>query len=328
MQIMSRPNVLILTDSRGSGLEEHLKNDSAFWTSYDVRVIAVKGAKLHVLKNLLSNRKRPNLRSRVWDLAVICGGICDFTAKNTTGSVRVLEYNRNPDNIKKLCTLIEEIKHQYGQCLHIATIPPALLPEYLTCHNKTTPTETLEKVSQDLDLEHQQFQLESDIQEVNDKIVQLNIQFGNQTINLAEKTYTSSVKKKKTSGRVQARILKLRKDILVDGVHCAKDKQHIWYERIRSVIENALSTNNSREIESWNYKRDPSRKRKVGSGSGQPSTSKSNPSPQRPTADDTRASEVGSGNGQPSKPKPKLRTSLTSRSEVTDEGLDQSSDSE
>ena len=45
---MSRPNVLILTDSSGSGLEEHLKkNVSAFWTSYDVRVIAVKGAKLH-----------------------------------------------------------------------------------------------------------------------------------------------------------------------------------------------------------------------------------------------------------------------------------------
>jgi hypothetical protein len=318
---MSRPNVLVVSDSRGQGLASYLKKSSAYWTCFDTRVIVVKGAKLQDLRSLLTNRKRPNLRPRGWDTAVLAGGLCNFTERTTVDGLKVLQYHRDPERVAEVCEIISQIKHEFGSNIHIATIPPALLAGYLTHHNRKAPAEKLSSVQKDLDLEHQQFELETDLKEVNDKITELNIQFENQTINLAEKTYSSSVKKKKTSGRVQAKILKLRKDILQDGVHCARLKQHIWFERIRNIIENSytLPDSEAKEVETGNFKRVP-RKSKVGSSSGQPSGSRSRSQTTPPRSGASRASEVGSGSGQPSKPKAKLRTSATSRARANEAG--------
>lgn len=207
----------------------------------------------------------------------------------------------------QICDVIHQLKHQYRSKLNIATIPPASLDNYLHYWNKDTPDEQLSAIKQEINLAQQQTTLEKDINEINGKIIELNIAFDTETINLAEKTYSRSIKKKKKTNRVTAKIKKLRRDILRDGVHSAPDLQHIWYKRIEDVISNAY-TNRDKDTDtdedSGNFKRARNgncSERAVGSGSGQPSGSKE------------RVSRVGSGSGQPSRSQPKLHSSAPGR---------------
>ena len=292
---MSKPSILIITDSRGSGLGEYLRTTD-FYTKYDSRIIVLKGATLQELASKLTNRRNPNIKTRNWDTAFVCGGICNLTSKTTISHKHVLQYQSKRENIQEICDFIHQVKHKYGSTINIATIPPALLTNYIHHHNKDTTEEELNTLETSINLEEQQDQLEQDIREINQKIIELNIKFGTETINWAEKTYSRSLKRKKTSqtDRTQAKITKLRKDILIDGVHCARALQHIWYKRLHQVIENKHSTRRDtdqeeEEPESWNFKRVRSESgstSEVGSGSGQPSRVRD------------EGSEVGSGSGQ------------------------------
>ena len=137
---MSRPRILIATDSRGSGLEQYLKEHHNYWSTLDTRVIVIKGAKLENLISLLEGRPRG------WETAVICWGICNLTERTVVDGIKVLQCNSDQDNITYLRTQIHEIKHLYGSRVNFATLPPALLTNYLNFHNSEIPQERRDNI--------------------------------------------------------------------------------------------------------------------------------------------------------------------------------------
>ena len=209
----------------------------------------------------------------------------------------VLQYHSDPDNVTDLLNQIHKLKHRYGSRVNIATIPPALLVNYLKFHNSELDTDSIDTIYTELGLEQQQQDLEKDVSTINDKVVQLNKTFRTQTINWAEKAYKNSIKNKKP-GKAGSRVSKLSTTVLQDGVHCSKEKQPNWYSRVKDVLLNLYQDNNS-ETESWDYKR--GRENKAGSGSGQPS----DPSP---PSEQVEPNGAGGGSSQPSEARPKIRS--------------------
>jgi lysophospholipase L1-like esterase len=241
-----RPHkVIIFSDSRGRNLAGHLTQvTSELNASFEVQTLP--GA---TLDTILKKVERTT-RRHTWDLCIILAGICNFTEKVTSRQHRYLQYKTR--KVAEVKSTISNIIESQGTKVTICTITPAHLSKYSN-HRK------------DIDnLQEEQDNLISDIDEANQHIIDLNISRDLPTINLARLSYTLSLKKQ---GPRNKRVTKFNPNELPDGVHPSTALEQRWANYITTQAEKIILKNlaklNAEEDEdteeenedSWNFKR-------------------------------------------------------------------------
>ena len=250
--------VYILTDSRGRGLCEVL-DVQQLSEDLDLRVQVKSSSKLLrlIAKARDIFKSRPNTI-----YIVIVAGICDLTIIKSYGTIKELQYHHNEDNILRMLREIEGIYRDYAGSINIATIYPASLEQFYEYHNK------IQQLSPD---QEQQKILQKDIQELNKKIIEKNIETAIETINLSGLFHTSSKKKKE-----KRRVTKFNSKLLPDGVHPDDTTKTKCHNRVNTVLKAELtkklleihskedgqsqsatsqSESEQQEIEQWDHKR-------------------------------------------------------------------------
>ena len=207
--------------------------------------IVIPGATLEIINQRLERSQR----RKKWNLVIIIGGICNFTMRIKAKKTRKLEYKDRKTEATKQA--IEDILEHQGDIAQICTLTPANILK----HNK---------VSVKGDSEEQK-QLVSDIEELNQFIINKNIERDWPTIDLARQSYTASLKKQ---GNKKKRIQKFTDKELADGVHPTTHLKATWASYMAPVIvkileklsdkqkeESSSSESEDEELESWNFKR-------------------------------------------------------------------------
>ena len=244
---MPRKRVLIISDSRGRGLEpylrEHLDHDKII-----VQVEVLPGANLEKAVTLLERKFDEST-----DLAIISAGICNFTRKEKQKGRKVLSYSTNQDNIQAIQDLITKTSGKYRDSLIITTIPPASLTRYYKHYNDNEePPE---------ELIAQQTDLLADIEAINQLITTLNKADNRTNIDLHTKCFTSALDPKKKREQNPLRRRKIfQEKLLTDGVHPNQTLQHRRFSRFLNVISawlayQSYSDTDHEGAEEWDYKR-------------------------------------------------------------------------
>ena len=249
---------LIITDSRGRDLKNFINtNESGLNSHFDIEVRVRPGRKFEELKSELTTW-RPTTRlfkERTWDYAILAGGICNLTTKSNEEGRRYLRYVRDENTIQHIIDLTSELSSKYSDKINIVTIPPACLTNYFK-HNNQGEELTADEITVHSE---QQAALEEDINRINSTITSSNIAKETRTIDWAQKTYSSSLKKKRKRDNPD-RVLKLKSSNLPDGVHPDEKLRNIWFQRVTAFMWKTVNNINSdfqTEDESWNFKRKP-----------------------------------------------------------------------
>lgn len=216
-----KPNIVIITDSRGAGLERILREKSLTkGYSLDINVDVYRGAKFNKLC------QKASIAQKDHHLVVILGGICSLTEKK--GST--VTYSRKPNELVKLRQDIDDILCRLGKKLLIGTIPPASVIKHNLLRGNT--------VGQ---IEKQQKDLEEDLGAINRYISDCENRI-TPLIKLDLASTRSSIKKK---GRCKNKKLKIKKfdyRHMRDGVHADDHLKKLWADKIINAINSALST--------------------------------------------------------------------------------------
>ena len=255
--------ILILTDSRGKGLEEYLQEKLSNSDNILCTVGVSPGARLEELFSQVDN----SVGNNEYDYYIICAGICNFTEKVRVGQDLLLQYRPQQGALESIIGAIYEFKDRHRHRANIATIPPASLYNYN--FYKNGETNWMYPVSFD-EVRTQQVQLFSDIERVNNCIVEINTEQGVETINWAEKSYSTSLKRKRKGSTPKRKTIFREKDFQ-DGVHPTLRLQRVLFGRVYDIItktalhrdieeptpvEPAVSTEEEEEVDdSWNFKR-------------------------------------------------------------------------
>lgn len=248
---MTKKKILIVTDSRGAGLQQFLaeKIDS---NNTNIKVLVYRGAKLETLCNIVECKYDSSL-----DLVILSGGICDLTIREKEKGVKTLVYQRTDGNLDRIKDILTRITGKPGLRgkITITTIPPASLHRYFRHHNanKDPPPQT----------QQQQQDLLQDIQEINECIITLNKAANLKTIDLHDKCFRKSLapKSKSKTKPIAERRRKIFQDhFLSDGVHANLSLQSKWFTRYAEIISVWLSAESSSGTEEdgpdrWDYKR-------------------------------------------------------------------------
>ena len=128
--------VLILTDSRGKGLEEVIKDRSLDSQNIKPTIITRPGITLeHCVDIAITKGNDP---THQFDLIIIQAGICDFTVRNRQGNIKILNYIRN-EQVAKIESYLVRLRQNLGSKINVATIIPASLSKYLSFHQRFQP---------------------------------------------------------------------------------------------------------------------------------------------------------------------------------------------
>ena len=253
---MATSNVLVITDSRGKGLEELLFKKYKHTPEINVTVRTYGGATLDSMK-----RKLDRLR-RKYDLTIVISGICNFTKRELVKNRKVLSYNNGNDKVEHVSKLIKEIVHK--DCI-IATIAPASLRKY---------AETVNLSGAIPQQEEEQKNLLKDLETVNKEIKQTCADREAQFLNLAKTVFQTAKKKR---GKTTRTVQQFKANRLPDGIHLSQDLRKNWARNIAGAINRHIGYNpdkdycpkkkvNSEEEESQsdsgNFKRAGTRSRK------------------------------------------------------------------
>jgi hypothetical protein len=256
---MSKPTFLIVCDSRGRGLKDYInKNENGLHLHFNVVVRIKPGKKLEELQLELTTQQPTtrHFRERTWDHAIIAGGICNLTERTKEQGIKYLRYTRDEANIQGIIDNIRELRAKYNEKLNIPTIPPACLLNYYI-KNNVGDLSDVEKNHH----EQQQTALEEDLERINSDIINVNATNQITTIHWAQKTYSSSLKKKRRRAEPD-RIVKLKSSNLPDGVHPDETLKKLWFKRVTDYMWKVANSDNynsdsQTEEETWNYKRRP-----------------------------------------------------------------------
>ena len=247
---MTRRKLLIVTDSRGKGLQTYLQ---AHIPSHQVVIQAyvLPGAKLETITEHIHKKFDTS-----YDLIIASGGICNLTNRATDQGNKVLSYTSVEENIVQLKDKFTSLAGAYQGKIIITTIPPASLTQYFRHFN---PNQEPPKF-----LEEQQNVLLQDIREINETITTLNKAADLPNLDLHSKCFSSVLDPKKKGKRNPDRRRKifLERD-LTDGVHPNSNLHSKWAQRYSQVINLWLAniTNSDSETsasaneEPWDYKR-------------------------------------------------------------------------
>ena len=261
-QFFSKRNparVLILTDSRGKGIQEFF---DSYVNEHDLPLVCkfeiVKGAKLQRLYHIALREDR----SYRFDKILIIGGICNFTTRESYNSIRILSYY-STDQIDKFLQILTKLRDHFGSRVNIATVVPASLTQYYKYH--LTEEDPLEQGTL-LALKSQQSKLLDDLKVVNVKIVEDNKLFGNRTIDLDRQVIGQSVKKRKR-GKPQTVKIEFKEQLLTDGVHPNDSLKKRLHKRTldsllrelglfpSSISKRTESDTSEEELDNWDFKR-------------------------------------------------------------------------
>ena len=214
--------ILVVTDSRGRGLRHYL-DETNLSTQCEYNIITIGGANLQNLLNIV------DVESNTYDYFIVCGGICNLTSKIRSGNLICLHYERDYNYVDSLIGTIEHYKAIYGNRINIATIPPASLINYNSWKNGVN-----RELEYEYEYQAQQEQLLEHLEYINQTIVRLNIITDTETLNWAEKAFSSSIKR---NGR---RTNKFKASWFSDGVHPDPPLQRILFRRILEISRKGI----------------------------------------------------------------------------------------
>ena len=200
-------NVLIVTDSRGRGLDQRIQGVPRL-NACHIKTAFLPGASL---ERLAIETIQEAGRSE-YDWLIVFGGICSFTEKVNYRGEKRLHYpiEKSEEKKTKAIETIEDLYRRFPNKANVCTIPPASPTKYFTTNNpgKSTPE----------GLEEEGKKLIEDLETVNNKIRELDIEKDQETINTSARVFKHSLKryKKQTTYR---RVTRFSDKELPDGVH-------------------------------------------------------------------------------------------------------------
>ena len=216
--------VLILTDSRGTGIQDYLLNaklDQGLNWSISYNIITKPGATLDCLAAKLV---QINSRNQ-YHFCLLLAGICSLTQKARYNGLKCIDYQDREGKVELIITTIKDLIARFGKTFNIATITPAALEKHFRYwHPRSKPP---------AELAHQQIELLTDIEHLNSVIVDLNIERREPTINLARQSQSNSK-------RGNRRKSKFNPKNLEDGIHPNEHLQTVWFNLIAKYIEQKL----------------------------------------------------------------------------------------
>ena len=204
-------DVLVVTDSRGRGLSQLIRQERRF-DFWNIKVAYLPSSSLEKLAvEAIQEEARIH-----YDRIIIFGGICSLTEKVTIGRERRLHYTLDNNRELKVRGVIDTITDIYSRFpgkVSVCTIPPASLIKYYTVYN---PGKELP-----IRLEEEQDQLIEDIEYINNVIRDQNKSAEQKTINTASRVYKHSIKRYRNQNRTR-RVSRFTDKDLPDGVHCTE----------------------------------------------------------------------------------------------------------
>ena len=237
--------LLVLTDSRLKNLKTKLESDDRISSlCCDIYVERINGAKLSYLIDRAIEYLDGSYYGRRYNVkyVVLLAGICDFTVLKSTQNKRYVEYSRREVVLHELQDKIRSVYQKYSGKINIGTFAPACLEQSLT-------TQGLDS-SLIANLESSQSQLITDIEETNKIIVEHNKISGVETIDLADKAYSHS--KKKKEGKRRSKFVGKK---FVDGVHPSDNLKEKWHSLSIEVILREAKRLPPRELSGDSVKR-------------------------------------------------------------------------
>ena len=211
-------NILICTDSRGSGLDVLLRNEriiksvGRYQAKARIEVKVLRGAKLE----RLINEANSHPLASTFDCSIIIGGICNLTEKHTEDNHNFLTYT-NREKVQDISALVD---NHIDKKLVIATITPASLEKYYIHKNGKKPYQ--ENLIAD-----QQKNLVEDCTTINNHIRSVNTNKNLPTLALAGLCFASTKKRIPKTNRFRI-LYKFNDQHLYDGVHLDRELKHRW----------------------------------------------------------------------------------------------------
>jgi hypothetical protein len=160
-------SVIILTDSRGAGLESKISKHLKTVLGLSITVRIYKGTTLERIK-----RSFDRLRQR-YDLCIIIAGVCNLTTREQLNGVNTLAYTHSDHKVEQIKDTVNQLIRQ--NCI-VSTISPAYLEGYARARNPSQTAVPDQKSEQD--------SLLKDISELNSHIKQTSSESGVQILNL------------------------------------------------------------------------------------------------------------------------------------------------
>ena len=204
--------VIIITDSRGKGIEDYIKEND-LEDDFAIVTKVIRGCDVsraaHLARSLISSYQHRNY------YCMIFLGICSLTDISRTKRSRSIRY---PDQtrVSKVQCIIEDLKGlkvDFGDRINYPTIIPASLAKFYAYSNpgKSIPA----------DLPKEQNALLEDLNTINSWIKDTNLQSSiTSTVNLSARFFSKSIKKnRKTKSGSKRRVEKLNDNHLYDGLH-------------------------------------------------------------------------------------------------------------
>ena len=216
--------VLILTDSRGSGIDDYLLNarlDQGIGCRISYNIIIKSGATLDCLAAKLVQINS----GHQYHFCLILAGICSLTQKARYNGLKCIDYQEREGKVELIIATIKDLIARFGKSFNITTITPAALVKHFEYkHPRTEPP---------AELAHQQSALLSDVEQINREIIGLNIARAEPTINLARQSQSNSK-------RGNRRKTKFNPKNLRDGLHPNDHLKTVWFNLIAKYIDQKL----------------------------------------------------------------------------------------
>ena len=236
---VSKTNLLIVTDSRGRGIDYELAFTQKICDCVQTTTEVIPGGNFKQLLQI-AQAKDVELRRRgeKADYVIIAGGICSLTKKAAWPHPRArsILYDPKEDCVKKIIDNIDDARKCFGNNVNIATIPPASLQKYYKFMNGQDPSGVhLHR------LEKQQVKLLQDLETINKHIIAGNINRNIETIDWNRKVQSASLKKRnRGKSNLRRRVVKFTDRELYDGVHATDKLQMQWFARLIEVTSKEL----------------------------------------------------------------------------------------
>lgn len=260
--------VLLLTDSRGRGLEDTLRQGGALPDKTIVEARSKGGATLQDLFRDLRHTTRAAIRKHLGHkiVVVLSGGICNLTTKSGGRGDTQIHYKRDENSLQNIRKTLDEILQytkERGYYLVVTTILPASLSlsaEFNVANGRLRASKLNEE-----ELAEQQQLLEKDISDLNTHIAERCKDENTIYVNLTNDIQTVTTRTLGRRKKYKKKISKIHYEKLYDGVHPNDDLKSKLFMRILKACsylltpqlkESGNSTEDTQsEPETWDHKR-------------------------------------------------------------------------
>ena len=245
--------MLVLSDSRGSGLDSFVEETNIVPVDFKTKIIVIPGATIDTLASeLISNSQKIMTNHKFTKLVVILyGGICDMTTLRRTPGNEQVSYVPNDSTLTQIKSAIDKVI-KYTMDHDISLVLSTIMPVDLIKSKdyKMRTGKLFISSYTDEDLLAQQEHLIADLKNVNDYIISQAITKNITYVNVAREIEKVSIKKK--GGK------KIHNNFvhLFDGVHSDDTlKKKIFNKLINSLKYTGDEHDSLDELSTSNFKR-------------------------------------------------------------------------